>query len=123
MINLILANRRPATMLDMTHLRASDPRLFLWIVKAALAATKRGETVTWGRESGKLDADAFRALLREALDYQISARGGPLPSWRKLETGYQRQMRQDAYLIRHGREVGQPISPLMIRTPELVRCA
>ena len=121
MLSLIHANPRPRAILDMQHTRSMEPRTSLWIIRASLAVTVKGERVTWGRDSGVMDHTAFRARIREALDYQISARGGALPPWRKLEASYQRGMRQDAHILRMSHERHEPVPVGMLRTPELRR--
>jgi len=102
----------------MCHQRAINPRTYKWIVGVALKATADGETVTWGRDSGLLDAEGFRSLLREALDVQITARGAR-PTGRKHQPGYQRALRQDAALLCACRERGERVPSHQIRTPEL----
>ena len=121
MLRIIDANPRPGAILAMQHTRRMEPRTYRWIIRAALAATGKGERVTWSRDSGVMDHTAFRARIREALDDQISARGGLLPPWRTRETSYQQGMCQGAHIIRQSQAAHEPVPVEMLRTPELRR--
>ena len=118
MLDLIETSSRPRALLDMCHQRAINPRTYKWIIGVALKATAAGETVTWGRDSGRMDAEGFRSLLREALDIQITARS-LRPTGRKHQPGYQRNLRQDAALLRTCFTRGERVPSHQIRTPEL----
>lgn len=115
----IQTNPRRHALMDMLHYRAIDPRTYVQVIKAAMQSTAAGERVTWGRDSGVLDHAGLRALLREALDYQITDRGGQVPSWRKLSPEYQRGLMQDARTMRLARERGRPVDTRHLHTPEI----
>jgi hypothetical protein len=120
MIDPIETSSRPRALMDMCHHRSVEPKTYKWIVGVALKATAAGERVTWGRDSGSLDAAGFRALLREALDIQITNRSAK-QTGRKHQPGYQRNLRLDAVLIRSCRERGDDVPLHQLRTPDLWR--
>ncbi len=87
--------------------------------RQAKAITAAGGKIRLSWAGREYDAVTWREQFRVALDRRITLKAGPPPSWRKLGSIYQTELRRDADNIRRHRTHRLAIHQII--TPELRR--